>query len=114
MKATKLTSAVLLAPLVVLLTGCPKPKPELPPQADVEMQSSVDASYALFTITDAEMVQAFCADNVLSPPFYMHTPTSVGTCSTVGTIDADIVNFAFNANSNASDCKDGTRRDGTI
>lgn len=110
MKTAKIIPALLLAPLAILLTGCPKSHNPVPPQPDTELQSSVDASYGLLCITDAEMITSFAAEGDDTPDFYMQAPGSPGVLLPIQNIDADFLHLNFNV----TDCLDGKHRDGTI
>lgn len=102
----KITFSVLAVAALVFF-GCKKTvKPEAP-VADTELQSSIDATYALFTVTDAEMIASFVSDNSLDPTFYV---SSANTFTATQDTAAGDVAFSFNQNY----CVDGRLRDGSV
>ena len=58
----------LLASSFIFLS-CSK-EPNVAPEADVELQSSIDASFANFIVTDIDMICSFIGENNLYPKFY--------------------------------------------
>lgn len=109
MKKITLSFSV-LAVSAALFSGCGKKVTPTAPVADTELQTSIDASHALFMVTDAEMIGAFISDNTLIPDFYMPSAVSIGSVSPVQNLDAEFISFGFNRTT----CLDGRLRDGTV
>ena len=96
----------LLASSFIFLS-CSK-EPNVAPEADVELQSSIDASFANFIVTDIDMICSFIGENNFYPKFYLPvagSPTFVVNVSVLGQIS---VSF------NKTKCADGRVRDGSI
>jgi hypothetical protein len=106
----KITLSFSILALAAMFTiGCKKTA-AVAPVADTELQTSIDASWALFTITDAEMIGAFISDNSLNPTFYLASPISSGSTTPVQDTLGDDISFGFNQTT----CVDGNYREGTI
>ncbi len=94
---------------LLLVAGCEK-KPNKAPEADKELQSSVDVSYANLVISDIDMICSFVGENT-DPKFYMHVTEPGNTpVDWSRTQSDDYVFVAFNN----TKCLDGHVRNGTI
>lgn len=109
MKTVKIKYALLAAAIVPFLMGCPKAKPRMAPEADKELQSSIDASFANFVVTDIDMICGFLSQTDRNPVFYMNVP-GVVTPSLEADPEYDKCVIAYNS----TQCADGTMRDGSI
>jgi len=109
MHFSKLKHLALIAALLPLLYACPKKKTALAPEADTELQSSIDAVFATFLVTDIEMVCAHIGQNDYYPAFYIPQP-----------VEDQTKYIAFNtsvryvATFNNVRCMDGRLRKGSI
>src|SRR5687768_4310137 len=74
MNMKKLTLGISLLASAVLFMGCPKKVPNVPPVADTETQSAVDASWATYVITDIDQICAFMGEDRLLEHFYTPIP----------------------------------------
>ena len=97
----------LLASSFIFLS-CSK-EPNVAPEADVELQSSIDASFANFIVTDIDMICSFIGENNLYPKFY--TPVA-GSPTFVVNRDPDAKQLSISFNK--TKCADGRVRDGSI
>lgn len=88
--------------------GCSK-EANVEPVADKELQSSIDASFANYIVTDIDMICSFVAENNLYPKFYLPAP---GSPTFVVNRDADVKQITISFNK--TKCVDGRLRDGTI
>jgi len=73
MRSLKIKSILLVAAVAPFLMACPKSRVAAP-LPDTELQSSVDASFANFMITDIDMICSFSGENERFAPFYIPTP----------------------------------------
>jgi hypothetical protein len=110
MKITKILSIALLSAAWILFCGCPKKKPNVPPEPDTDLQSSVDVSNALFAITDVEMIAAFIAEND-DARFYTPSPDANPNNYTKKHSLANQTLFAAFVDVK---CLDGKKRSGTV
>lgn len=111
MTSTKIKAGLLIAFIVPFLMACPKPKKAVPPVADTELQSSVDASLANFIITDIDMICSFGCENNLSPEFYRTAP---GEDPSKMQVNRPPLTDLLAVSYNSARCKDGRVRDGSI
>ncbi len=93
----------------LLLFSCNK-KDNVVPEADKEVQSSIDISYAAMVITDLEMICGHTGENNLYPKFYQPAPGATGTM----TASRDTFYKYINIGWNKTKCMDGRVRDGSI
>ena len=107
MKKNILCFTFLLASSFIFLS-CSK-EPNVAPEADVELQSSIDASFANFIVTDIDMICSFIGENNLYPKFY--TPVA-GSPTFVVNRDPDAKQLSISFNK--TKCADGRLRDGSI
>jgi hypothetical protein len=73
MKTAKIKTGLLIAAIMPLFMGCPKSK-NTAPELDTEVQSSIDASFATFMVTDIDMICGFVGEGNLQPNFYVPAP----------------------------------------
>ena len=78
MKITKLTLGLSVLAAAGLLLGCKKAEPNVPPVADTETQTAVDAAWATYVVTDIDMMCSFLGENECVNHFYIDVP---GTAS---------------------------------
>src|ERR1043166_2296567 len=69
--------------LALIFAACPK-KPVNGPEPDKEIQSSLDAIWATFVITDIEQICAFGGEGNPYPDFYVDRPGSFDPSSGTG------------------------------
>jgi len=110
MRSLKIKSILLVAAVAPFLMACPKSRVAAP-LPDTELQSSVDASFANFMITDIDMICSFSGENERFAPFYIPTPEEdASKFSVVGAPgDQQIVTTFNNVR-----CKDGRVRAGSV
>lgn len=111
MKLSTFKPIVVMALLLPAFYGCPKSKSALAPEPDMELQSSIDAVFATFLVTDIEMVCAHVAQNDNAPDFYIAQPGE-DPSKFIYFNPAGQTNYV--ATFNDMKCKDGRRRKGTI
>lgn len=118
MKMKKLSSVLSLVALgSMLFTSC-KPEPNVEPSQDTETATAVDASWALFAVTDLEMMCAYLGENQLGLANIYRQNTTIpidpaiggGTVTATRNLDAEVLNLAFDK----SACMDGRVRNGTV
>ncbi len=106
--------------LLPLLLACPKGKPKkIAPEPDTELQSSIDAAWATFVVSDIEMQCGFSGEDNQAGGFYAEVP---GTCctgtntanqgSTTPTRDLSVKMITMSFNSTF--CLDGKLRHGSV
>ncbi len=112
MKTTKLKLGLLAAITIPFLMGCPKSKKAVAPEADTELQSSIDAAFANFVVTDIEMIASFSGENDRFAAFYTPAPGNPGpgTFLVYEPSGEDIVT-GYQGKVN---CKDGRVREGSV
>ncbi|WP_317897415.1 hypothetical protein [Aurantibacillus circumpalustris] len=71
MKPSKIKIGLLAIVILPFLTACPKPRENMAPPADTELQSSIDAAFATFVVTDIDMICSFSGEGDTSPDFYL-------------------------------------------
>jgi len=117
MKQVTLKFSVLAAS-VVLLTACPKKTPNVPPTADTEVESAIDATWANHVVTDMDMICSYLGENVYlqGTPFYFPVPGTENPATASGTITAirDSSSKDLIMSFNQTKCLDGRVRDGSI
>lgn len=111
MKMKKITVGFSLLALSALLFNCKKEK-NVPPEADTETETAVQASWAFYAIADVEQMCAFMGENQLGEHFYKADP-GVPTSGTV-TATRDTSIESLNMSFNVSSCADGRLRNGTV
>lgn len=118
MKMKKVTlSFSILAISALLITSCKKKTPNEAPEADTEVQSSIDAAYATYLISDIDMASSFAAENTFLKHFYTEVPGTVGSMGpSTGSFTAtrDISANAIIFSWNKTQCLDGRLRSGSI
>jgi hypothetical protein len=113
MKTTKLKIGLLGLIAVPFLMGCPKSPKNMAPQLDEELQSSVDAAFASFAITDIDMACSFMLDNIDNNiVFYSTIPVEDASKLLINRAPGD--NQATVTYYNNAKCLDGKARNGTI
>ncbi len=118
MKMKKVTlSFSILAISALLVISCKKKTPNEAPEADTEVQSSIDAAYATYLISDIDMATSFSAENTFLKHFYTEIPGTAGTLgagtgsfTAIRDISANEITFAWNK----TKCLDGRLRSGSI
>lgn len=99
----------ILATVALFTFSCKKDK-NVAPEPDKELQSSIDVSYALLTLSDIDVLTGFIGQNQLYPQFYLPTAFSTGTIVSSRDTTNKYVNIGFNKTA----CVDGKVRDGSI
>ncbi len=101
--------AVLAAGIVFF--ACKK-EPNVPPTVDTEVQTSIDASYATFLVSDVEMICSWMGEDASlgAQKFYVPSPVSQGTVTVVRNTQTNRLSFNFNNTT----CMDGRLRSGTV
>lgn len=100
----------------LLFSQCGKKRTNMVPPPDTEVQTAVEATFALQCITDIEMVCGFLGvNNLYDIKFYKHSPASYVT-ATQGTLEParDNVDKTLRATFVQTKGFDGKLRDGTI
>lgn len=111
MKKIVFSFSVLAITAMFTLISCKKKEPNVAPEPDTELASSLDISWALLQITDIEQMVGFvCERNGPSPKFYV--PIS-NTSATI-TINNDTLNKFAQIGFGITPCVDGRLRDGAI
>lgn len=89
-----------------------KKEANVPPTLDKEVQTSIDASYATFLVSDIEMIASWMGEDASSgaQKFYAPSPVSQGTVTVVRNTQTNRLSFNFNNTT----CMDGRLRDGSI
>lgn len=89
-----------------------KKEPNVPPTEDKEVQTSIDASYATFLVSDIEMIASWMGEDASFgvQKFYVPSPVSQGTVTVIRNTSANVLTFNFNNTT----CMDGRVRDGSI
>lgn len=108
-----------LALSTTFLLNC-KPKPNVVPEPDTEVQSAVYASYSTYIASDIEMICSFLGEDAFLNHFYSEYPgsssgnTGTVTCirdtHTTGNDKTRRLSMTFNK----TRCKDGRLRDGSV
>lgn len=99
----------ILAVSAIFVTSCNKKVTEAP-VADMELQSSVDASFANTIVTDIDMICGFLGENTY-PKFVAPAPGNSGSISIINnTITPKSASITFNN----TKCIDGKTRTGSI
>jgi len=94
----------------IFITSCNKKVTEAP-VADKEFQTSIDASYAVSTVTDIDMICGFLGEAAY-PTFVMPAPGSTGTITVVNhTAMPQSASITWDPNTK---CMDGKVRSGSI
>ena len=96
-------------------TACIKPH-NIAPIADTETNSSTDAVWATFVITDIEQQCAFLGENHRLDNCYIDLPGSIDKANGSGSITAtnDVQALELNYAYNQTHCYDGRVRDGSL
>lgn len=103
----------------LILPSCKKEKPaaviEVPP-ADpytysADLQSSKDAVFAYYLVSDIDMMCSFMGEKIIANSFYTHSPTTSGNTVTV---TYDEMSSMCVTSFNNSKCVDGRTRSGTV
>src|SRR6478735_8828943 len=110
MKYLKTKFFALLVVLLPLLYACPKPK-NIAPVADTETQSSVDAVFATFLVSDIEMTAGYIGQTDYNPDFYLPEPGEVHTAFQA--FNNMSSNFYVAAYTQDTKCMDGRTRKGS-
>jgi hypothetical protein len=111
MKKETISRYVALFAASLIFTACPKNE-NTSPVADTDLQSSVDASWALFALTDVEMMCAFTGVDEFQNHFYTHVPDVAVINRCVPTRDP--VQKRISMNFNETPCVDGNKRKGEV
>lgn len=104
MKMKKIALGFSLLALTSLLVTCKKEK-NVPPEQDTETETAVQASWALYAVTDVEQMCAFMGENQLEGHFYDEIP-GTNTVSATRDTASKVLNMSFNNSS----CVDGRFR----
>jgi hypothetical protein len=104
---------LLIAAAVPFLMGCPKSKPNVVPEPDTDVQSSIDASYATFLVSDIDMICSFIGEDNRAPKFYLPTPDEDPNSFDV-TMSAASDFIAMDYHSRARKTVDSKNRYGTV
>jgi hypothetical protein len=115
MKLSYLKSFALFCSLSLLFVQCGKRQPNMVAVPDTELQSTLEATFALQNMTDIEMICSFLGENNSAPKFYLNSPAS-NVSATSGTFTSrnDNINKSLLATFAQTKCFDGKLRDGTI
>jgi hypothetical protein len=98
-------------PLLMVLFACTK-TPNVAPTPDTELQTSIDASYATFLVSDVEMICSVMGedDSGSRAKFYEPSATSQGTTTVIRNTQTKRLSYTFNNTT----CRDGRVRDGSV
>jgi hypothetical protein len=110
MKRVTLGFSVLVLSALVIIS-CKKPKDNVVPETDTEVQSSVDAVWATFVVSDVETICSLLGERQYPSNFYAQAPAVAG--GSVTPLNDTIAKVLSMSYSNTA-CMDGRRRDGTI
>jgi hypothetical protein len=111
MKKFIISLSVLIS-VSTLFVGCNK-KPNVPPVADEETKSAVDASLANFIVTDVDMITAFlCTENIQKPKYQTTIkPAPNDIDAYYNNSGVRVVNMTWDKGTR---CRDGRIREGSI
>ncbi len=118
-KKKVILGASLLAFSALFVLSCGKRKPNVAPEPDTELQSSIDAAWATFVITELDAQCGFMGEDAGLSHFYTAVPGTefTGTNSaTQGsmTITRDPADERITMSFNKTSCVDGRYRDGSL
>lgn len=111
MNLLKNKSLLILVAFIPVLYACPKQKMAIPPEQDKELQSSIDAVFATFLVSDIEMICSHIAENDYSPAFYI--PQPLEDQSRFQAFNSPSFKY-YTASYNNVKCMDGKLRHGSI
>jgi hypothetical protein len=107
----RVVAAFSLITTVLFLTSCGKKEPNVAPEPDTELESARQASHALQTLSDIDMICSYIAENQFYNNSYVNAPLPAN-----GTITANrdqfspLLVFSFYQTT----CVDGKFRDGSV
>jgi hypothetical protein len=119
MKMKKVTLGFsILALSGMFILGCKK-EPNVAPIEDDEVQSSIDAVWATYVVSDLDMICSFLGENDYLNTFYKPVPANIygpnnGTMTPIRNANYLSMSWGVTPTGEDTKCVDGRRRQGTV